>query len=162
MVQAIKQFLDEVEKLHERNELSKKVEATYFEPGMMEYLEQSEGIYEEGTGNVILRFEVMGTRYDGRTEQIEKLKPGDLIQIVREKENPYNSNNFTLLTKRGQNVGNMPANLCNAIAPLYDEGNLKIMDASVSYVEPISKRNRHAKQAILFVELKAKLNSAPC
>lgn len=85
MVQAIKQFLDEVEKLHERNELSKKVESTYFEPGMMEYLEQSEGIYEEGTGNVILRFEVMGTRYDGRTEQIEKLKPGDLIQIVREK-----------------------------------------------------------------------------
>lgn len=162
MVQVIKQFLDEVEKLHERNELSKKVEATYFEPGMMEYLEQSEGIYEEGTGNAILRFEVMGTRYDGRTEQIEKLKLGDLIQIVREKENPYNSNNFTLLTKRGQNVGNMPANLCNAIAPLYDEGNLKIMDAFVSYVEPISKRNRHAKQAILFVELKAKLNSAPC
>lgn len=57
-----------------------------------------------------------------------------------------------------KNVGNMPAELCNAIAPLYDTGVLIIKRASVSYVEPISKRNRHAKQAILFfIEMKAKM-----
>jgi len=45
--------------------------------------------------------------------------------------------------------------LCNAVAPLYDSGRLVFDEAHVSYVEPISKRSRLAKQAMLFVELKA-------
>ena len=53
----------------------------------------------------------------------------------------------------------MPAELCNAIAPLYDDRHLEFLGASVSYVEPISKRSRHAKQAMLFVELRMKLNT---
>ena len=73
------------------------------------------------------------------------------------RDNPYNSNNFVLHTRRGQDVGNMPADLCNAVAPLYDSGDLIFVSASVSYVEPISKRSRYAKQAMLFVELRAKL-----
>ena len=150
-------LLNELNKLHKRNELSKAVGPEYFEPGMMEYLEQSEGLYNSLTGEVIIRFESKGTRYNGRTEQIEKVKIGDYIQIVREKENPFNSNNFVLHTRRGQDVGNMPAELCNAIASLFDAGMLNFISASVSYAEPISKRSRHAKQAMLFVELKAKL-----
>lgn len=147
----------EIQKLHERNELANHVSLDYYEPGMMEYLEQSEGLYNEVTGDILLRFEARGTRYDGRTEQIEKVKLGAEIQVVREKTNPFNPNNYMLLTKRGRNVGNMPAELCNAIAPLYDEGCLVFEEAKVSFVEPISKRSRYAKQAILFVELKCKL-----
>ena len=124
---------------------------------MMEYLEQSEGIYDEKTGEILLRFEAKGTRYDGRTEQIEKVKAGDMIRVVREQENLFNPNNFRLLTKKNQDVGNMPAELCNVIAPLYDMGELTIEKAVVSFVEPISRRSRHAKQAILFVELRAKI-----
>lgn len=150
-------LLEALAKLHARNELSKNVGPAYFEPGMMEYLDKSEGLYNAVSGDIILRFESRGTRYDGRTEQIEKVKYGDPIQVVREKENPFNSNNFMLLTRKGQNVGNMPAELCNVIAPLFDEGSLVFEEASVSFVEPISKRSRHAKQAILFVELKARL-----
>ena len=60
---------------------------------------------------------------------------------------------------KGKNLGNMPAQLCNAIAPLFDNGALLFIESSVSYVEPISKRSRHAKQAILFVELKMKLQT---
>ncbi len=52
----------------------------------------------------------------------------------------------------------MPAELCNVIAPLYDEGILKFEGAKVSFVEPISKRSRHAKQAVLFVEMRARLH----
>ena len=152
-----KNLLTELEKLHHRYELSQTVGPDYFEPGMMEYLDQSEGILDEQTGNCLLRFESRGTRYDGRTEQIEKVKVGDLIRVVRDEENPYNENNFRLFTEKGHDVGNMPAELCNAIAPLYDEGVLVIEKASVSYVEPISKRNRHAKQAVLFVEVRAKV-----
>lgn len=149
-----KTLLNELDKLHERNELSKSVKPGYFEPGMMEYLEQSEGIYDDSTGKIVIRFEAKGTRYDGRTEQIENIKVGDPIFVVREKDNPFNANNFVLHTRRGQDVGNMPAQLCNAIAPLFDSGDLTFESACVSFVEPISKRSRHAKQAMLFVELK--------
>lgn len=152
-------LLAEVEKLHHRQALSKTVGTDYFEPGMMEYLDQSEGQYEECTGQMLLRFEARGTRYEGRTERIEKVAVGDAIQVIRDRENPFNPNNFTLLTAKGKNIGNMPAELCNAIAPLYDEGKLHFLGASVSYVEPISKRSRHAKQAILFVELRMNLNT---
>ena len=151
------QFLGELSKLHARYELSRTVGPDYFEPGMMEYLDQSEGLYDPASGQVLLRFEARGTRYDGRTEQIERVKPGDKIQVAREKENPFNANNFTLLTARGQNVGNMPAELCNAMAPLYDAGELVFEEAMASFVEPISRRSRHAKQAVLFVELRARL-----
>lgn len=150
-------LLAELTKLHRRHELSKEMGPDYFEPGMMEYPEQSEGIWNETTGEMILRFESKGTRYDGRTEQIEKVKTGEEIQIVREPENPFNFNNFKLLTGNGKDVGNMPAVLCNVIAPLYDAGTLVIKEASVSFIDPISKRNRHAKQAVLFVEMRAML-----
>lgn len=150
-------LLEEAAKLHGRNEMSKEIGPDYFEPGMMEYLEQSDASFDERTGELILRFESRGTRYDGRTEQIEKVKVGDVIRITRDKENAFNPNNFRLLTEKGKDVGNMPAELCNAVAPLYDEGNLVIESAKVSFVEPISVRSRHAKQAILFVEMQAKL-----
>ena len=150
-------LLSEVNKLHQRHELSGTVGPDYFEPGMMEYLEYSDGIYDETSGEIMLSFESRGTRYDGRTEQIEKVKEGDEIRIVRDEFNPYNHNNFRILTRKGKDVGNMPAELCNAIAPLYDTGEAEITKAAVSYVEPLSKRSRHAKQAVLFVRMKMKL-----
>lgn len=146
-------LLQEIEKLHARHELGATVSADYFEPGMMEYLSQSEGVFGEAENTVLLRFEAKGTRYEGRTEQIEKVRTGDSIQVVRDLENAFNPNNFALFTAKGKDVGNMPADLCNAIAPLYDAGVLEFRKASVSFVEPISKRSRHAKQAVLFVEL---------
>ena len=91
------------------------------------------------------------------TEQIEKVRVGDVILITREPKNAFNPNNFLLYTEKGKDVGNMPAELCNAVAPLYDSGNLVIESAIASFVDPISKRSRHAKQAILFVEMHAKL-----
>ena len=151
-------LLVEMEKLHSRHELSKNMGPDFFEPGMMEYPEQSDGAWDEDTGHLMLRFESKGTRYDGRTEQIEKVKVGDMIRITRDKENAFNPNNFLLLTEKGKDVGNMPAEICNAVAPLYDAGSLVIENAKVSFVEPISARSRHAKQAILFVEMNAKIN----
>jgi hypothetical protein len=144
---------DVVERLHQRYELSKTITPDYFEPGMMEYLEQSDGCYDSETGDILLRFEVKGTRYEGRTETIEKMKVGDRITVLRDPANAYNANNFTLINAKGQSVGNMPADICNALAPLYDAGALILMDAHVSFVDPITKRNRHAKQAVLFVKL---------
>ena len=150
---AINELITELDKLHSKHELSGNTGPDYFEPGMMEYLDKYEGLYDTQSGEVVMRFDARGTRYEGRTERIERVIEGDPVQVVRDKENLYNTNNFTLLTLRGQNLGNMPAELCNVIAPLYDDGILSFTESTVSYVEPISKRSRHAKQAVLFVEL---------
>lgn len=156
------ELLREADKLHQRLELSKTVGPDWYEPGQMEHLDQSEGIWDEAAGRLLLRFESRGTRYDGRTELIERVHIGDPITLRRDPANPYNSNNFILLTAQGYDVGNMPAELCNAIAPLYDAGNLTFERAAVSYVEPISKRSRYARQGVLFVELLSRISGEQC
>lgn len=153
MHEQLDNLLTELDKLHHRNELSKTITPDYFNPGMMEYLDKSDGIYIRETGEIILRFEAKGTLYDGRTEVIEKMKVGDAITVVRDRENPYNNNNFTMENAKGY----MPMELCNAIAPLYDSGALVFEQAFASFVEPITKRCRYAKQAMLFVELHCKV-----
>lgn len=159
MDERIESLLEEVNKLHARNELSQTVGADYFEPGMMEYLDQSEGLFNSETGELLLRFEVKGTRYEGRPEQIEKVQLHDDVLVQRDEKNSFNANNFELLTTTSKSLGYIPAELCNVIAPLYDSGELHVIKAHVSYVEPISKRSRHAKQAVLFVELKLRIQN---
>lgn len=61
-------LLIEVEKLHKRQLLARTIEPGYYEPGLMEYLDQSDGNYDEMTGKLVLHFESRGTRYDDRTE----------------------------------------------------------------------------------------------
>lgn len=153
-------LLAELDKLHARRELAGHTPSDYFEPGMMENLDCFEGLYSPETGDITLRFEARGTRYDGRTEQIEKVRAGDEVVIVRDRDNKYNPNNFTMETLRGKNIGNMPAELCNVMAPLYDAGLLEFTASEVSYVEPLSKRSRYAKQAVLFVELRGLLKAS--
>ena len=146
-------LFEEMEKLHYRQELSKTVGPDYYEPGLMEFLDKSDGIYHSETGELMLRFEAKGTRYEGRTEAIENVLEGDAVKVIREKENTFNPNNFTIEDTHGNNLGNFPAELCNAMAPLYDTDRLIFKSSKASFVEPVSKRNKHAKQAILFVEV---------
>lgn len=150
-------LFEEVEKLNNRYELSKNIGDGYYEPGMMEFLDKSYGVYNEETESLVIRFEVAGTRYEGRTEYIEYLRKGDTVTVVRDKTNCFNPNNFYLESNRKVNIGNIPASLCNVMAPLFDRENLVIEKSVVSYVEPISKRSKHAKKAVLFVELACRL-----
>ena len=150
-------LIEQINKLDEKRKLSETVGPDYFEPGKMEYLEEYKGNYDENTGSFLIRFESKGTRYNGRTEQIEKVKTGDPLEIRRDFENQFNRNNFLIYTEKGFDVGNMPAELCNVIAPLYDSGELVIERSVASFVDPISKRSRYAKQAVLFVEAEGKI-----
>ena len=150
-------LIEQINTLDEKRKLSETVGPDYFEPGKMEYLEEYRGDYDENTGSFLIRFESKGTRYNGRTEQIEKLNVGDELEIRRDPENQFNSNNFLIFTEKGYDVGNIPAELCNVIAPLYDSGELTIDNAKASFVDPISKRSRYAKQAVLFVEVEGKI-----
>lgn len=152
------QLFSEVEKLHKKYEMSQNMAPDFFEPIMLEYLDKFEGIIDRTKGEITVRFDSRGTRYDGRTEQIENIRCGEEVCVVRDPDNKFNSNNFMLFTAKGINIGNMPAELCNVIAPLYDAEKLSFIGAKVSFVDPISKRSRYAKQATLFVELIIKLN----
>ena len=87
-------LLEEVKKLNEKYEHSLTVEPDYYEPGFMEYLDQYAGKYDKETKTLYIKTEVMGTRYEGRTEQIENITVGDKINIVRDSENTFNHNNF--------------------------------------------------------------------
>ena len=150
-------LLAEADKFMKKYELSKTVGPDYYEPGMMEHLDKYWGQYFPDRREFLLRFEVKGTRYAGRTEKIEKVQINDHLRVVRDRENAYNHNNFLLTTEKGQDVGTLPAELCNAIAPLFDSGQISFKEARVSYAQPISQRSRYAKQAILFVELNLQL-----
>ncbi len=150
----LENLVKEITKLHQRYELSQTVGSDWFEPGMMEYLDQYKGVFDAETGTFAIRFDVRGTRYEGRTEQIETVKVGEPLRVVRESDNIYNSNNFFLEIRSHFNIGNMPAELCNVIAPLYDSNRLIIESAVVSFVDPLTKRSRYAKQGVLFAEVR--------
>ena len=150
-------LLEIVDDYYHRYELSKTVGQDYFEPGMMENLDQYFGLYNEDANIITLRFGLKGLRYDNRTQNIEKLGIGDSVTLVRDNQNVYNSNNFLVMNKQ-DSLGTLPAELCDALAPLYDSNNAEILDSKVSYIEKLKDRSRYAKQGVLFVELKIRLN----
>lgn len=147
----------EIAKLETKRLLSETVSDDYYEPGMMENLNQYLGLFDEASGTIEIKFESRGLRYDERTQHLNRMRAGDELKIVREKENPFNSNNFMIMNGRNESLGNMPAELCNVIGPLYDAGFLEILSSTVSYLERISERSRYARQGVMFVYLKMRL-----
>ena len=145
---------DEINKLKTRNVLSRSEKKDYFEPHMMEYLNQYDGEYNDQINSFLLKFKVMGTQYEGRIDEIELIKKNDTVQIKRNPENRYNKNNFAIIDKNDRCIGNMPWKLCDAMAPLFDSNNLTIESSKISYIEPLSKRSRHALKPIVFIEIK--------
>ena len=158
IVASKKDLLEFVSFLNQKFELSKTVEPDYFEPGMMENLDQYKGEYDESNNMITLRVDAKGLRYDNRTQNLERLSVGEPVDIVRESGNLYNSNNF-MIKNKNYSLGNLPAELCNALAPLYDSGYATVLSAEVSYIEKLRDRSRYAKQGVLFIEMCIKLRS---
>lgn len=73
--------------------------------------------------------------------------------MLKYESNHYNYNNFSVIDENEDNLGNLPAELCNVIAPLYDAGYLTIEKSTVSFIEKIGERSRYAMQGILFIEM---------
>lgn len=152
-----KDLLDYVKTLNDKYQLSLTRDEDYFEPGMMENLEQYKGEYDELRNVIILRVESKGLRYENRTQNLEKVSLNDSIYVKRDSSNAFNSNNFTIESEYGMTLGNLPADLCNALAPLYDSGYATILTSTVSYIEKLRERSRYAKQGVMFVELHIKM-----
>ena len=160
-MQDLLMFKEELIKLtaayNEKLELSRKVGPDHYDPGMMENLDQYKGIYDEAIKQMIIRCEMKGLRYDNRTTNLETMAVGDDVNVVRDANNMFNSNNFSVSSARGASLGYLPAELCNALAPLYDAGCATIISSVITYIEKIGQRSRYAKQGVLFVELIIKL-----
>ena len=157
---ARKALLDAVAGLQEKKELAASVGPDWYEPGMMENLEQYLGRYDESSHILTLRTESKGLRYDDRTPRLDYLSVGDRVSLVRDPDNPFNTNNIMILSENGEDLGNLPAELCNVIAPLWDSGELTVQSAQVSYLERIRDRSRYARQGVLFVEIRMELKSS--
>lgn len=155
-----KALLDAVAGLQEKKELAASVGPDWYEPGMMENLEQYLGVYDEKSHTVTLRTDSKGLRYDERTPRLDYLAVGDPIRLVREPDNPFNANNIRFLSEDGEDLGTPSAALCNVIAPLWDAGALVIRSARVSYLERIRDRSRYARQGVLFVEIRLELKES--
>lgn len=146
-------FLEAVDALEHKHNLSETVGPDYYEPGMMENLAQYLGQFNAETGCGKLRVDVKGLRYENRSQRLERLAVGDSVTIARDQDNPYNPNNFEVLDPWGDSLGTLPAGLCNAMAPIYDSEILHVRAASVSYMERLCERSRYAKQGVLFIEI---------
>lgn len=156
LLNAKKELIEFAEGLNYKYELSKTVSEDYYEPGMMENLDQYMGEYDKDTRMIVLRVESKGLRYENRTYNIEQVNIGDSVEIIRDERNPFNSNNFEIKNKNNS-LGYLPAGLCNALAPLYDAGYATIQMSKVSYMEKLKDRSRYAKQGVLFVEINIQL-----
>ena len=96
-------------------------------------------------------------RYDNRTANLEAMAVGDDVSVVRDASNMFNSNYFSVSSVSGASLGYLPAELCNALGPLYDAGCASIISSVITYIEKIGQRSRYAKQGVLFAELIIKL-----
>ena len=141
----------------EKLALSREVGPDHYDPGMMENLEQYKGVYDEAIKQIVIRCELKGLRYDNRTANLEVMAVGDDLNVIRDADNMFNSNNFSVTSASGASLGYLPAELCNVLGPLYDAGCASIISSVITYVEKIGQRSRYAKQGILFVELIIKL-----
>lgn len=146
-------FFQEIERHNRNRRHGEEMPADYYEPGDMEYMDRYFGSYDDQSHIAVMRTEVKGLRYEGRTVRLEKLSVGDVVFIERDPENPYNANNFLVRNETGENLGNLSALLCNALAPAVDAGLASIIGAKVSYLEHIGDRSRYARQGVLFLEV---------
>ena len=151
----LSKLFEEIENHSKKHELSKNLPDDWYEPGMMEYLDKYVGEYDyDGeSGTAVIQTEVKGLRYEGRTPRLDKLKIGDEVNIVRDPDNKFNSNNFLVTGPEGENLGTLSAQLCNALAPVYDSGTVRITGAEICYIERIRDRSRYAKQGVLFIKI---------
>ena len=76
ILEAKQDLLEYVKSLNYKFELSKTVEADYFEPGMMENLEQYRGEYDDASNTVVLRVERPG--FDNGLTIAQKNHPSEV------------------------------------------------------------------------------------
>ena len=115
--------------------------------------------YDKQAGVATFTLEVQGTGKEDRTERLEHVNRGDIMQLRREPSNPDDDRNIMVLDSAGASLGNLPSGAADVISPLLDAGEATLIDAKVAYLEKKSQRSARARKAILFVSFQVKLRA---
>lgn len=153
------ELLDYVKTLNCMYEQAQLTDESPYSPRMKQILNEYKGEYNEDSNTIVLKVESKGLDYEGRDANLKKVELGNELQIVREPTNDYNSNNFAIMINK-KSLGNLPAELCDALAPLYDTGHATISSSKASYIEQSNGEYYHT--AVLFVEMEIKLTPINC
>lgn len=117
--------------------------------------------YDDKTNTAKIKTEVVGTMYEGRSQRIENISFGDSVKLVRDPDNEYDSNCISVQNLSGESLGNIETFLASNLSTYLDRGDIELCDITVSYVEPLSKRSKHAKKALLEISFLIKFKNMP-
>lgn len=93
------------------------------------------------------------TGRDGRTAASEALQVGEAVSLVREPDNPYDSNAIEVFNTAGASVGYLPGPLAYEWAPLMDVGSFHVLSAKVTEVIPLSQLSPRTKNPKVDIEV---------
>ncbi len=113
---------------------------------------EDSGEYDPARRVVHMSMRANGTTYEGRLERIERVRAGDSIRLVREKNNPHDEHCINIRNARGETLGLISPMWSRLIAPMVDWGLATLSQGRVSHVVPKSQRGRNAKAAKLQVD----------
>jgi len=77
---------------------------------------------EGRTGEIVVKTKVVGVTYEGRQDIIEDLSEGDVLELIRNRNNAHDENAIAVFYHSDQ-IGFLCRELAARLAPLMDEGN---------------------------------------
>lgn len=125
-----------------------------FDPDIMDNSDKYDGVYDDEFNSFLLKFRLVNCEDERHINEIERLKRNDQVTIVRKKDESYD---FVILDSNGNSIGNIPQEISDAIVNLYASNNIIFDSSRINYIEPLSKRNKHARLPIVFIEIKGKV-----
>lgn len=109
-------------------------------------------LLNEGLGDEV---SLTDTRFEGRTERIEKVKAGDTVSLVHVSSDKANPNCVDVLWN-GETVGLLEPDAADIMAPIIDKGD-KEYTATVYSVTPLSKRSKRCQTALISIHIQFKV-----
>lgn len=97
------------------------------------------------------KVQLVGTQFEGRAERIEHVHKGDTVMLVREPENPYDTNAIDVRSPEGS-LGHIEAALTARYACLLDSGSMRC-EGRIAEVTPLSMRSAKCKKALVTIRV---------
>lgn len=97
------------------------------------------------------KVQLVGTQFEGRAERIEHVHKGDTVMLVREPENPYDTNAIDVRSPEGS-LGHIGAELTPRYACLLDSGSMRC-EGRIAEVTPLSMRSSKCKKALVTIRV---------
>lgn len=98
--------------------------------------------------------DLVGTGYEGRAVHFETMNCGELVELRRNPDNPYDSNAIEVFNSLSESLGHIPSEHASILAPGLDQGLVSIKSAEVLSVTPLSQRSQRAKNPLMTLLVK--------